>query len=95
MEHEPRPATHMEKHLGWAHKLGGTEFLGISKVSQIVRLMESQIWHKLADSVGRELRKGIMTSVHLEARYFTSSLHTTGAFQAATPVLKLIVSESE
>ena len=76
--------------------MGGTEFLGISKVSQIVlvRLMESQIWHKLADSMGRELRKGIMTSVHLEARYFTSSLHTTGAFQAATPVLKLIVSES-
>ena len=31
MRHEPRPTIHMEKHLGWAHKLGGVESLGISK----------------------------------------------------------------
>ena len=43
----------MEKQFGWAHKLGGTESLGISKMGQIVlaRLMESQIWHQLAGSV--------------------------------------------
>ena len=47
VKHEPRPAIHMEKHLGWAHKLGGVESLGISRAGQTVlaRLMESQIWH--------------------------------------------------
>ena len=43
----------MEKKLGWAHKLGGAESLGISRVGQTVlaRLMESQIWHQLASFV--------------------------------------------
>ena len=34
MKPEPRPAIHIEKQLGWAHKLGGTESLGISKVDE-------------------------------------------------------------
>ena len=53
MQHEPRPAIHMEMSLGWACKLDGTESLGISKVGQTVlaRLMESQIWHPRASSV--------------------------------------------
>ena len=44
MKHEPGPAIHTEKQLGWASKLGGVESLGISKVGQTVvaRLMESQ-----------------------------------------------------
>ena len=52
MKHEPRPAIRMEKALGWVHKLGGTESLGISKAGQTVlgQLMESQIWHQLAGS---------------------------------------------
>ena len=42
---EPRPAIHVEKQLGWVHKLGGTGPQGISKERQTVlaRLMESQI----------------------------------------------------
>ena len=50
----------MEQQLGWAYKWGGVESLGISKVGQTVlaRLMESQIWHQLADSVGGGFRKG-------------------------------------
>ena len=54
VQHEPRPAIHMEKQLGWAHKLGGEESLAISKADQTVlaRLMKSQIWHQLAGSVG-------------------------------------------
>ena len=53
MKHESGPAIHMGKQLGWAHKLGGAESLGISKVGQTVlaSLMESQIWHQLAGSV--------------------------------------------
>ena len=53
MKHEARPAIHMEKQLGWAHKSGGVESLGIFRVDQTVltRLMESQIWHQLASSV--------------------------------------------
>ena len=34
MKHKPIPATHMEKELGWACKLGGVECLVISKVGQ-------------------------------------------------------------
>ena len=45
MKHEPKPGIHMEKQLGWAHKLGGMESLGISRVGQTVlaRLMECEI----------------------------------------------------
>ena len=53
----------MEKQVGWAHKLGGVQSLGISKADQTVlaRLMESQILHQLASSVallGEGLEKG-------------------------------------
>ena len=56
MNHEPRPAIHMEKSLltAWVGcKFGGTESQGISKVGKTVstRLMESQIWHLPAGSV--------------------------------------------
>ena len=88
----------MEKQLGWAHKLGEIEPLGISKVGQIelVRLMESQIWHQPAGSMGgRGFRKGTMASAQLDARHFSFSLYTFGAFQAATPVLELRRTESK
>ena len=63
VQQEPRPAIHMEKQLGWAHKLGGAKSLEISKASRTVlaRLIESQIWHQLASSVallGNGLEKG-------------------------------------
>ena len=53
MKHKPRPAIQMEKQLGWAHNLGGTESQGISGAGQtlLARLMESQIWHQPASSV--------------------------------------------
>ena len=57
--------------------------------------MESQIWHKLEGSVGGRFSKGTKTSACLDARNFSFSLYTTGAFQAATPVLELRGSESE
>ena len=97
MKHEPRPAIDMKKQLGLACELGGVEPLGISKAGQTVltRLMESQIWHQLISSVGRRFSKGTVASACLNARHFSSSLCTTGAFQAATPVLGLRGSESE
>ena len=61
----------------------------------LARLMESQAWHQLASSVGGGFRKGTMASVHLDARYFISSLYASGAFQAATLELELRRSESE
>ena len=72
----------MEKQFGWAHKLGGTESLGISKEGQTVlaKLMESQMWHQLASSVGGGFRKGTMASAPLDAGYFSPSLYATGAF---------------
>ena len=97
MKDEPRPAIHMEKQLGWAYKLGGLEFLGISKEGQtmVAMLMESQIWHQLAGSVGGGFRKGTMSSACLDARHFSFSLYTTGAFQTATLLLELRRSKSE
>ena len=82
MKQKPRPAIHMEKQLGWACKLGGVESLGISKAGQTVlaRLMESQIWYQFASSVGGAFRKSTMTFARLDARYFSFSLYTTGAF---------------
>ena len=58
----------MEKQLGWVYNLGGVEFQGISRAGKIVlaRLIESQIWHKLASSVGG----GTMASSSLDARHF-------------------------
>ena len=97
MKHEPRPAIHMEKQLGWIYKLGEAECLGISKVSQIVlaRLRESHTWHQLAGSVRGGFRKGTMASAHLDARHFSFSLYAASAFQAATLVSKLRGSQSE
>ena len=65
--------------------------LGISKAREtvLVRLMEYQILHQLAGSVGGEFRKGTMASACLDDRYFSFSLYTTGVFQAATLVLEL------
>ena len=53
VKHESRPAIHMEKQLGWAHKLGGVESLGIFSVGQTVlaRLIESQIRHQPVGSM--------------------------------------------
>ena len=97
MKHEPRPAIHMKKLHWWALKLGGTESLGISKAGQTVlpSMMESQIWHQPTGFVEGEFGKGKMASPHLDARYFSFSLYTTGAFQAAAPVLELRGRESE
>ena len=74
------------------------------------RLMEPQIWHSPAGSValpGKGSKKGQWhlaaflsrrklspISCH-DARYFNSSLFDTDAFQAATPLLELRMSESE
>ena len=97
MKHEPRPAIHMEKQLGWAPKLGGSESLGISRAGQTVlaRLVGSQIWHQPSGSVGPRFRKGTVAAVCLDASHFTSSLYATGAFQTATPGLELRGRESE
>ena len=97
MKHEPRPVIYMEKQLGWAHKLGGMESLGISKVGGTVlaRLMESQMWYQLAGFLGGRFRKGTMASARLDARHFSFSLYATCAFQAATPVPELRRSKSE
>ena len=84
---EPRPAIHMEKQLGWAHNLGGAEFLGISKEGQpvLARLMESQIWHLLTCFVGGGFRKGTVASAHLDDRHFSFSIYTSGVFYADYP----------
>ena len=76
----------------------------------LARLMESQIRHQPAGSValwGEGSEKGgwplpaflsgrkLSPSSYLDARYFSSSLYATGAFQTATPVVELRGSESE
>ena len=76
----------------------------------LARLMESQMWHLPDSSValwGEGSEKGqwplpvflsgikLSPSSRLDARHFSFSLYSTGAFQAATPVLELRGSESE
>ena len=61
----------------------------------LARLMKSQIWCVLPDSLQGGFRKGTMASARLDARHFSLSLYTTGAFQAAILVLELRGSESE
>ena len=80
----------MEKQLGWAHKLGGVEPLRISRVDHTVlaRLMESQIWQQSTGSLRGGLSKGTKASTRLGAGHFSFSLYSTGALQAATPVLE-------
>ena len=77
--------------LRWACKLGRAATLGISKADRTVlaRLMESQIWHHLTRSMKGGFSKGTMASACLDAKHFSFSLYTTGAFQAATLVLEL------
>ena len=69
----------------------------ISNAGQTVlaKLMQSQIWHQLASSVGGGFSKGTKASAHLDARHFSFSLYTTGVFQAAMPMVELRRSESE
>ena len=93
MKHEPGLAIHMEKQLGWAHKLGGVEPQGISKVGQT--MLARLICYQLAGPEWGGFIKEAIASACLNARHFSFFLHTTGAFQAATPVLELRGSESE
>ena len=86
----------------WKSSLGGpVSWVGRSlwnlqgQANSFSQLMESQTWHSLTGSEWGEFRKETMASAHLDARHLSSSLHTTGAFQAATPVLELRGSESE
>ena len=90
MQRERRPVVLMEKQLECNGKLGGMESLGMSKVGQAVlaRLMESQIWNQLANSVGGGFRKGTIplftlvadTSVSLSMPFMPSRCyHGAGA----------------
>ena len=96
VEHEPRPAIHIEKQLGWVRKLGGAESGdlegGSNSVSQIDEVSDMLPACQLC---GGGSRKGIMAFTRLGARHFRLSLNTAGAFQAATWVLELRGSESE
>ena len=85
MKYEPRPAIHMEKQLGWAHKSGESESLGISRAGQtaLARLMGSQIWNQPSGTVEGAFRKGTMASAFLDVRSFSFSQYATAAFQAA------------
>ena len=105
MKHEPRPAIHMEKQLGWAHKLGGGggEVSGdlqgrSSSVTQVYGVSDMVPACQLCSSVRREFRKGTkgaMAYAHLDARHFSFFLYTTDVFQAAIPVLEHRGTESE
>ena len=69
MRQELRPAILMERQLGWAHKLGGTESQAISRVGQTVSQADggSNIIStcQVRGSVGEWFRKRIMASAHL------------------------------
>ena len=85
----------MEKQPEWAHKLGGAESLGISKLGQTVlsRLMEFQIWHQHVGYVplwveGLENVQWPLLFLMPDTS-ISPSKYATCAFQAATPLLEL------
>ena len=90
----------MEKQLGWAPKLVRWGHWGYPHLGQtmLARLMQSQIWHQVACSVGGGgFRKETMGCGSLDfSQHATGfSYYAIGAFQAATPVLAFRGSESE
>ena len=97
MQQGPRPVIHVEKQLGWALKLSGAEsreIPGRSNSLGQVEGLDCQMWHQLPGSAWEGSKKG-QWSAHLRAAHFILSLYTTGAFQAATPVVELRGSESQ
>ena len=91
MKYEQRPAIHMENQLWWSRVSEDLQG-GSNSVSQVdgVSGMILACW-----LCGGRVRKGTMASAHLDARHFSFSLYTTGAFQAATLVLELRGSDSK
>ena len=69
--------------------------VGLNSVSQIDGHSDMAPACLLFGSMGVCFRKETRTSAHLDARHFSSSLYTTDAFQAATLVLELRMSEPE
>ena len=71
--------------------MGGVEPLEISKVGHTVSHNEISVMappYWICEQA-RGLSKGTMASARLHARHCSFSLNTTGALQAATPVLEL------
>ena len=94
MNHKPRPAIHLEKQLRWSRVSEDLQG-GSSSVSQVDGVSNMALACWLHGSAGRGLIKGTMASACLDARHFSFSLYTTGAFQATTLVQELRGSESE
>ena len=63
MNHEPRPAIHMENQLGCGRVSGDLQ--GWS--NSVATLTVSHIWHQLAGSEAGEFGKGTMASAHLSS----------------------------
>ena len=90
----------MKKQLEWTGKPGRAESLGISKADQTVlaRLMESQIWQWLADSVAlwwEGLEKGKKPMLVLMPDTSVPSFMPPVPFKLLALVLELRGSESE
>ena len=66
MKHEPGPAIHMEKQLGWACNLGVVDPLQISKagknISQVDGVSDMTPTYSICGSVEEGLRKRTMAS---------------------------------
>ena len=96
MKQEPRSVICIEKQLGWACKLHGAESWDLQGRSNSVSQVDGVSDMAPACCLcGGGFAKGTTASAHLDARHFSSSLYTTGAFQAATLVVELRGSVSE
>ena len=93
MKHEPRPAIHREKQLGWGRVSGDLQG-GSKSVSQIDGVSNMASACCLCGSMEGGFRKGIMVTAHLDASHFSLSQYATGALQTATLVLELRGSKS-
>ena len=81
----------MGQEVGWGGVFGDLQG-GSESVSQVDGASDMVPTCQLC---GGGFRKWTVASAHLDVRHFSFSLYITGAFQAATPVLKLRGTESE
>ena len=71
VKHEPRSAIHMEKQLGWAHKLDGRSLWGSPRWVSVRQVDGILAVAPVCWLCWERARKGAMASAHPDARYLS------------------------
>ena len=80
MQHEPTPAIHMEKQVGWVRVSGGLQSRSNS-VSEVDGVSDMAPAYQLHGFMRRGPRRGTMASAYLDASHLSLSQHATLAME--------------